>query len=48
MVPSEATGKGTASVAAEVPGLKQSWRDVEAWHHAIRLEYLQKPRGGYW
>lgn len=27
-----------ASVAAEDPGLKQSWRDVEAWHYVIRLE----------
>ena len=31
--PEKATGEGTASVAVDGLGLKESWKEVEAWHH---------------
>ena len=29
----KATGEGAASVAVDGPGLKESCKEVEAWHH---------------
>jgi hypothetical protein len=35
--PWNAIGEGAASVAIDVPGLKGSWKVIEAWHHEESL-----------
>jgi hypothetical protein len=36
--PGKAIGEGAASVVAEGLGLKESCKDVEAWHHEDNLQ----------
>lgn len=45
LTPWEATGEGRASTVVNNPGLKGSWRELEAWSHVAGSESLTHRRG---